>query len=334
MVGAAAAPRGEEGIRGLIVGPGGGAMLAGLTEIAIFHPFDTVSKRLMSCEHKVLSSRINVLIQNVRNVIFPGISPDAPLMTKLIHLYPGSKWAIMYKVSQRVMKFAGQPYMKDYLDDGKIGKTCRQSLGDAKGKMALEATAGCLVGMSEVILLPLDRMKVLSQTNKQALGNRNVFNIVRQEGIKSMYAGLCTTASRNAVGTFLLFGGTACTKQYIFKLKDYRQANFTENVASSTVGACLGVFFTSPADVIKTRIQNKNFGEKTSGLRLFVKICHTEGPSAFFKGIVPKVATTAPRLVLAFTLTEYFTKLLRSRNPPPPIPAAPLKKRSASSSAV
>jgi hypothetical protein len=145
-----------------------------------------------------------------------------------------------------------------------------------------------------------------------------------------MYAGLCTTASRNALGTFLLFGGTAATKQFFFQLEDFRKASFAENVFSSTVGACLGVVCTSPADVIKTRIQNKNFGEKTSGARLFLKICRTEGPSAFFKGIVPKVATTAPRLVLAFTLTEHFTKMLRHGSEPPVIPAAPLKKRSAS----
>ena len=303
-------------------------MLAGLTEIAIFHPFDTVSKRFMSYENRVVASHPLVTLKNARNVVFAGIPQDAPLGAKLWHLYPGSKWAVMYKVSQRVMKFAGQPYMKDFLDKGNMGNALRGTLGDAKGKMALEATAGCLVGVSEVVLLPLDRMKVLSQTNKGAIANRSIISIFRQEGVASMYAGLCTTASRNAVGTFLLFGGTAVTKHHLFKLEDYRQANFTENLVSSTVGASLGVLCTSPADVVKTRIQNKNFGEKTSGLRLFLKICHTEGPSAFFKGIIPKVATTAPRLVLAFTLTEYFTKVLRSGQDTK-VAAAQLKKRAA-----
>jgi hypothetical protein len=330
MVAATASPRrGDEGLRGLIVGPGGGAMLAGLTEIIIFHPFDTVSKRLQSHQQRVLSPRINVLFRNVRNVVLPGIPPEAPLKAKLAQLYPGSKWAVLYKVSQRTMKFAGQPYMKDYLEDGSVGQGLRRTLGNATGKMALEATAGCIVGVSEVILLPLDRMKVLSQTNKQAIGNRSVVSIVRQEGIQSMYAGLCTTASRNALGTFLLFGGTAWTKHSFFQLKDFRTATFSENVASSAVGACLGVLCTSPQDVIKTRIQNKNFGQKTSGMEVFFHVIRTEGPSAFFKGIVPKVITTAPRLVLAFTLTEYFTQLLRSGNEPPRIPPAPLQKRSA-----
>jgi hypothetical protein len=45
----------------------------------------------------------------------------------------------------------------------------------------------------------------------------------------------------------------------------------------------------APLDVIKTRIQNKNFDNPESGFRILTKMVRNEGFSAFFKGLVPKV---------------------------------------------
>jgi hypothetical protein len=48
----------------------------------------------------------------------------------------------------------------------------------------------------------------------------------------------------------------------------------------------------APLDVIKTRIQNKNFDNPESGFRILTKMVRNEGFSAFFKGLVPKVRVT------------------------------------------
>ncbi|RNF27086.1 putative mitochondrial carrier protein [Trypanosoma conorhini] len=317
----------------LVFGPGGAATVAGSCEIVIFHPFDTTAKRLMSHHHTVFDpTSLSQTWRNFIQVVFRGIEKNKPagarvtFFDRVWHLYPGSAYAVAYKVLQRFIKFAGQPYMREFLEY-KFG---RLSLGDAQqqarqkgtrhkknhGAMLLEATAGCLVGLCEVVLLPIDRMKVLNQTNRGAIQNRTFFTILRQEGIVKMYAGIGTTAVRNAPGSFLLFGGAACTKDYVFKLENYGDATLLQNFVSSTVGSCLGVWFTSPMDVVKTRIQNKRFGEgRVTGWSIVRETLQQEGFMAFYKGISPKLITSAPRLVFSYTMTQFFTKRFRGEKP-------------------
>lgn len=58
-------------------------------------------------------------------------------------------------------------------------------------------------------------------------------------------------------------------------------------------------------DVVKTRIQNKNFGEKSSALSIVGKMITTEGPQAFFKGLTPKLLTVGPKLVFSFSVAQF-----------------------------
>ena len=314
----------RSGVKALVFGPGGAAAFAGLCEIIIFHPFDTVSKRLMS--HKktvVIPGNMSATLNNSYSVIFGGMNTPAGAATPSIgshvkHLYPGSSYAVYYKVSQRFIKFAGQPYMRDHLYRSpamNAAFTKNPVFGERKGKMLMEATAGCIVGASEVVLLPIDRMKVLSQTNKSTLEGRPFYRVIADVGIGKMYAGVGTTVTRNIVGSFMLFGGAALTKEYAFGLENYRKATLAQDVVASLVGACLGVICTSPMDVIKTRLQSQQLGgaqKSLTGFGMAVQTLKTEGPHAFFKGLTPKVATSAPRLVFSFTVSQYLCAKLRA----------------------
>lgn len=334
-----------------VFGHGGAATLAGICEISIFHPFDTVSKRLMAHRERVVDpSSLSRTLRNVDEVIFKSlyaaqlqkstaggagaasssgvVSSSSPgFLRKVGHLYPGSFYAVAYKVSQRVFKFAGQPLIRDHLNQhyhhvfyppGASAAVVSSAAGKGSrrhryGPMLLEGTAGCLVGVTETVLLPIDRMKVLNQTNRAALQECNgLVSAAYRYGVRKLYAGAATTATRNAVGSFFLFGGTACTKEYVFHLEGrYHEATFLQNLAASTVGGVLGVVATSPMDVIKTRIQGQSWAESSSGIRMFVETCQKEGFSAFYKGITPKVMTSAPRLVFGYTMTQYFLQYLR-----------------------
>lgn len=287
------------------------AMLAGLLEVTIFHPVDTMSKRLMSHEKRVLVGSVSESLKNVGTVIKGSIPPNAngaatSWVQVIRYLYSGTQYAVLYKVSQRTIKFAGQPVVKDYLHSYHEG-TFNRFCGKKKGKQLMEATAGSIVGVCEVVVLPFDRMKVLLQTNRGALQSRGLLQVARHEGVRKLYAGAGTTALRNLPGSFLLFGGAALTKDVVFGLEDHRKATFFQNTVASTVGACMGVFCTSPLDVIKTRIQNKGFDQAAmSGAQVFRHVVKTEGASAFFKGITPKVIATSPKLVFTYTMTEFF----------------------------
>lgn len=315
--------------KSFIMGPPMAAGVAGLMEVSIFHPFDTVSKRLMSHEGKVIVlsdargslERLQGIIlqqnkiQNSSTTTTSGAEtknfekkPAAAVQLRPVEvaksLYRGTKWAVCYKVSQRIVKFAGQPLLRDFVHDRGAGDKFTEKFGKKSGKILLESTCGAVVGSFEIILLPFDRMKVLSQTNAAALKNRGIVSVIHQEGIRTLYAGATTTLVRNVPGSFALFCGTAFVKDTVFHLEDYRKATWYQNFVASAAGASLGVFITSPMDVIKTRIQSKEMGRKVSGWEIFSKTVKNEGFSAFYKGITPKIASVSPRLVFAYTVTE------------------------------
>lgn len=62
-----------------------------------------------------------------------------------------------------------------------------------------------------------------------------------------------------------------------------------QNFVASIAGASASLLVSAPLDVIKTRIQNRNFENPESGFRIVGSMMKNEGISAFFKGLVPKV---------------------------------------------
>ena len=65
----------------------------------------------------------------------------------------------------------------------------------------MHATAGSIIGIGEIVLLPLDVLKIKRQTNPEAFRGRGVFRIVADEGM-GLYRGAGWTAARNAPGSF------------------------------------------------------------------------------------------------------------------------------------
>ncbi|CCW70436.1 unnamed protein product [Phytomonas sp. Hart1] len=290
----------------------GAATAAGTLEIAFFHPFDTLTKRLMANPTTIVSSHPRETLGNLNRVIFGPHAAAGPL-TKLAHLYPGSLYAVFYKVLQRVYKFAGQPVVRDRVVVPLRGDLTR-GFGGAAAVME-DAVAGSLIGVGEVALLPLDRLKVLSQTNPGAF-TRGLAALLRAEGLRGMYAGAAITAGRNAPGSFCLFGGAAFTKQQIFGLTDPRAATVAQNLAASTVGAALSVALTSPMDVVKTRVQRQTAEVRRTTFATTRAMLKEEGVGSFFKGLTPKLLASSPKLIFAYTMTEFFYTAMNKKTEP------------------
>ena len=58
-----------------------------------------------------------------------------------------------------------------------------------------------LIGIGEIILLPLDVLKIKRQTNPEAFRGRGLSKIIQDEGF-GLYRGWGWTAARNAPGSF------------------------------------------------------------------------------------------------------------------------------------
>ncbi|GAA6044052.1 hypothetical protein JCM8097_008693 [Rhodosporidiobolus ruineniae] len=269
-----------------------GSGTSGIAELIIFHPVDTVAKRLMS--NKVSGKPFTEIVFREH--------ANARAGQKFLSLFPGLGYAAGYKVLQRVYKFGGQPYFNDFLNKN-FKSTFTDAFGEKNGKAMMAATAGSLTGIGEIVLLPLDVLKIKRQTNPEAFRSRGFVQIVRDEGF-SLYRGASWTAARNAPGSFALFGGSAFTKEYVFGLEDYRSATWYQNFVASIAGSISSIAISQPLDVIKTRIQNQNFESKVGGMTVVRDLIKHEGFGAFFKGLTPKVLVVGPKLIFSFTLAQ------------------------------
>lgn len=272
-----------------------GSATAGICEIAVFHPVDTITKRLMSNQTKIHTTA------ELNRVIFKEYVSKS-LGTRTLSLFPGLGYAACYKVLQRVYKYGGQPFANEFLTDN-FKDTYVAFFGPKTGKALLSATAGSIIGIGEVVLLPLDVLKIKRQTNPEAFKGRGFLKIVQDEGF-NLYKGWGWTAARNAPGSFALFGGNSFAKEYVFGLNDHSSATWMQNFITSIFGASASLIISAPLDVIKTRIQNKNFGGSESGFTILKNMVRTEGISSFFKGLTPKLLTTGPKLVFSFAMAQ------------------------------
>ncbi|KAK4702517.1 hypothetical protein P7C70_g3709, partial [Phenoliferia sp. Uapishka_3] len=279
-----------------------GSGASGIAELAVFHPVDTVAKRLMS--NKVSSLPL-------QQIIFRD-QAGAKAGAKFVSLFPGLGYAAGYKVLQRIYKFGGQPYFNDFLAS-RYTSQFNAVFGDKNGKAMMSATAGSLTGIGEIVLLPLDVLKIMRQTNPEAFRGRGVMQIVKDEGM-GLYRGASWTAARNAPGSFALFGSSAFTKEYLFGLEDYRKATWYQNFVASIAGSVSSILVSQPLDVIKTRIQNQNFESKNGGMWVVRDLIKNEGIAGFFKGVIPKTLIVGPKLIFSYTLAQtlipYFGKFV------------------------
>lgn len=282
-----------------------GAGCAGIAELMVFHPVDTTAKRLMSNYGKIASA------SQLNTVVFKD-KANASVGGRFLSLFPGLGYAAAYKILQRVYKYGGQPFARDYLATHH-GQFFDTNFGKGNGKAIMHATAGSLIGIGEIVILPLDVLKIKRQTNPESFRGRGLFKIIADEGF-GLYRGWGWTAARNAPGSFALFGGSAAAKEYFYKLEDYNAASWGQNFVASIAGASASLIVSAPLDVIKTRIQNRNFENPESGFKIVSKMMRNEGFTSFFKGLTPKLLMTGPKLVFSFwlaqTLIPAFNKMM------------------------
>ena len=79
-------------------------------------------------------------VSHLNSVIFRQYS-DASIPRRFVSLFPGLGYAAAYKVLQRVYKYGGQPFARDYLAKH-YGDGFDRQFGKGHGKAIMHATAG------------------------------------------------------------------------------------------------------------------------------------------------------------------------------------------------
>lgn len=277
-----------------------GSGIAGFCELTLFHPVDTIAKRLMNSTEELSQA-------NYKRILFQK-SADGTVLQKYCSLFGGFGYGALYKVSQRIYKFGGQPVLNDFLQRT-VFKPCEGKEISKTSKFWSNALSGAAMGAGEVMLLPFDVMKIKSQTNPE-IRKLGFSGLVKQEGLSGLYAGAGFTAARNVFGSFMLFGVNSYVKCSLSKTEG-EKPSFVQLAISSTAGSVCSILVACPLDVVKTRIQSGSHGG-LSGTAIIKNMYMQEGIGGFFKGAIPKVAVVGPKLIFSFTLAQYLINLFSS----------------------
>ncbi|KAJ3400629.1 hypothetical protein CcCBS67573_g07601 [Chytriomyces confervae] len=313
-----------------------GAATAGFMELFLFHPLDTAAKRLIN--HRGWEAEKGGLAK----IIFKDAS-NGTVLNKVSSLYKAFGYAVGYKMLQRSLQFGSHPIISDYLKTNYL-PSFKENFGERMAKTMISGVSGIIIGTFEVILLPLDALKVKRQTGVQFMSNpayrnpsfvsstaKSPLPILQQNATLStsasvrpspplllfnLYRGATWTAARNSIGLFALFGTSTFVKEDFYGLGGPQSppATVFQLFTASLCGAVMSIAVAAPFDVIKVRMQATSIDSvgRISGIEIFKSLMKTEGLWALTKGCAPKMVASGPKVAFSFTvaqwLTEYFSR--------------------------
>ena len=169
-------------------------------------------------------------------------------------------------------------------------------------------------GPTTLVMAPVERVKVVMQTNPHLKGfidaTRHVY---REGGLKSVFRGSGATLLRDAPGSAMYFWGYEITRQFLTPKgsdpKDLHPAKVM--VAGGMAGVAMWSI-AIPPDVVKSRLQAAPPGTYSGTYDCFVKLVRAEGPAALFRGLGPALIRAFPANAAAFLGVDLSRKALDS----------------------
>jgi len=261
--------------------------IAGISEILVMYPLDVVKTRAqlhVGAGTSMMSSLVTMIKQEGFG-LYRGILPP-----------------ILVEAPKRAVKFAANTSYKPYFTaaDGKISLA---------GSIGAGVAAGCTEAL---VVVPFELVKIRLQARENAGKYTSTFDcvvkIARQEGFLTFFNGMESTLWRHALWNGGYFGVIPMVKKVVPTSTNETVKNF---IAGALAGA-FGTVLNTPADVVKSRIQNqpKEARRYNWALPSMATIAREEGPRALYKGFVPKVLRLGPGGGILLVVFEFVSKIL------------------------
>ncbi|KAH7054000.1 mitochondrial carrier domain-containing protein [Linnemannia elongata] len=259
--------------------------ISGAVGATVVYPIDLVKTRMQNQRSKVVGE---LLYKNSIDCFKKVIKNEGAL-----GLYRGLGPQLVGVAPEKAIKLT----MNDLV---------RRNLTDKNGNITFtaELIAGGVAGGSQVVFTnPLEIVKIRLQVAGEAAKSLDAprpgaVAIVRNLGIIGLYKGASACLLRDIPFSAIYFPVYAHLKKDVFKEGPDHRLAISELLIAGAVAGMPAAYFTTPADVIKTRLQveAKKGQSSYNGIRDAArKIYAEEGFRAFFKGGPARIFRSSPQ---------------------------------------
>lgn len=284
----------------------------------LLFPIDLVKTRMMNQRHGstiLYNHSLECLQQTIRN---EGI----------VGAYRGIVPQLLCIAPERAIKFQVHDLVRETIRsfDGSNEKSTH---------LVADACAGACAGASQILVTnPLEITKIRLQMQGEThrvlkargiipLAAPNIVGVVRALGFPGIYKGASACLVRDIPFSAIYFPSYVAWKSFLSDVDEqHTRSQLTDVILAGTLAAIPASILTTPADVVKTRLQTiARPGEVPyHGIRDCVEtIYREEGPTGFFRGTLPRVLRLSPQLGITMFAYEGFMRMLglSSDNRPP-----------------
>ena len=186
--------------------------------------------------------------------------------------------------------------------------------GEVSTMGALVAGA-CAGGAQVIVTNPLEIVKIRLQTAAETGSKTTMIKEVKELGVKGLYKGASACFLRDIPFSFIYFPVYSFLKRNLMNYNYFVNSDGTLNkkglLAAGMLAGAPAAYCTTPADVIKTRLQVKETDGKSKYNGLYdcaKKIYREEGAGAFLKGGKMRVFRSSPQFGITLLSYEYMQR--------------------------
>lgn len=268
--------------------------VAGALGATVVYPIDLVKTRMQNQRSAVVGE---LMYKNSMDCFRKVIRNEG-----VVGLYSGLGPQLVGVAPEKAIKLTMNDLVRSILKDEQSGEL----------PLWAEVTAGFVAGGSQVLFTnPLEIVKIRLQVQGQTAGvsRKSAIQIVKELGVMGLYKGTSACLLRDIPFSGIYFTSYAHLKKDFFGESETKRLSMLELLAAGAMAGMPAAYLTTPADVIKTRLQvEAKKGESTyTGITdAFRKILREEGPRAFFKGGPARIFRSSPQFGVTLMSYELF----------------------------
>ncbi|MED6156593.1 hypothetical protein PIB30_015906 [Stylosanthes scabra] len=265
--------------------------LAGVCVSVCLHPVDTIKTVIQSCreEQRSIVNLCKSIVSDrgllgLYRGITTNIACSAPTSAVYTFTYESVKAALLPYLSKEYYSFA-------------------HCVGGASASIA-----------TSFIFTPSERIKQQMQVGSHYRSCWDALvGIIRNGGFPSLYAGWGAVLCRNVPHSIIKFYTYESLKKAMPSKPSSIQPNTFQTLVCGGIAGSTAALFTTPFDVIKTRLQTQLPGSMNQYDNVFqglYKISKSEGLKGLYRGLTPRLIMYMSQGSLFFASYEFFKKVL------------------------